>query len=119
MSLLKDSSGDKSTKISLGLVAAVVIFLLVQTLGRANRVEGYDFTSYLLASRAFWHGLNPYLVSTDFPFIYPLPVCVLVYPLTLIPYNTAMSFGIFSVSPHSLILSIPFGGKRDLGENGS
>ncbi len=69
-----------------GLVAAV---LLVQTLHKASRPGGYDFTSYLASARALWHGENPYLTDTPFPYIYPLTLAFALGPLTLIPPRLA------------------------------
>ena len=58
----------------------------MQTLGKAYREGGYDFTSYLLSSAALFNGSNPYTTGSPFPFVYPLFPCVLLFPLTLLPY---------------------------------
>lgn len=54
--------------------------------GKAYRENGYDFTSYLLSSEAIFAGTNPYQTGSPFPFIYPLFLCVVLSPLTLLPY---------------------------------
>jgi len=69
-----------------GIVAAV---LLVQTLHKASRPGGYDFTSYLLSARALWHGANPYLTDTPFPYIYPLTLAFSLGPVALLPARAA------------------------------
>lgn len=48
--------------------------------------DGWDYSSYLLSSRAFFNGTNPYNTGSIFPFIYPLFVCVLLFPLASLPY---------------------------------
>lgn len=54
--------------------------------GKAYRENGYDFTSYLLSSEALFAGTNPYQTGNPFPFIYPLFLCVLLFPLASLPY---------------------------------
>jgi hypothetical protein len=54
--------------------------------GKAYRDNGYDFTSYLLSSKALFAGMSPYQTGSPFPFIYPLFLCVVLSPLTLVPY---------------------------------
>lgn len=81
--LLKSPVGFKVLLVLLGIIT---IFFLIQTYGKAFRVYGYDFTSYLLSGKAFYAGLNPYQTETPFPFIYPLFLCVLLQPLTILPY---------------------------------
>lgn len=65
-------------------------FFLIQTYGKAYRDYGYDFTSYLLSSKAFYAGLNPYQTETPFPFIYPLFLCLILQPLIFLPYWAAV-----------------------------
>jgi alpha-1,2-mannosyltransferase len=72
------------------VLTVLTIVLGVQTWGKAMRVNGNDLTGYLLASRALWHGSNPYTIDSPFPFIYPMFLCVLLWPLTLIPYGAAV-----------------------------
>ncbi|GEM_PF-2019973 len=67
------------------LLLILTIFLL-QAFGKAYREHGYDFTSYLLSSRALLNGANPYETGSPFPFIYPLFLCVILYPFTALPY---------------------------------
>lgn len=59
--------------------------LSFQTFGRALREGGYDFTSYLLSSEAFWSGNNPYLTGSPYPYIYPLFLTVVLIPFTFLP----------------------------------
>ena len=75
-----------------GLVLAIlfVVFAL-QTWTRATRINGNDLTTYLTAARAFWAGGNPYLVDAPFPFIYPLFLCVAIWPLAQLPYGAAIA----------------------------
>src|SRR5580692_2596624 len=68
----------------------VLLILLLQTLNRAGRPQGNDFTSYLLAADAFWHGRNPFLEVIPFPYIYPLTFCVLLYPFRFLPNDLAV-----------------------------
>jgi hypothetical protein len=72
----------------LGLFAGVCA---AQLWSRAFRANGNDLTTYLVASRDFWHGANPYQADTPFPFIYPLFVCVLLWPLAHAPYGFAVA----------------------------
>jgi hypothetical protein len=67
------------------LIVVISVFF-IQTFGKAYRENGYDFTSYLLSSRALFNGGNPYDTGSPFPFIYPLFLCVVLWPLTLLPY---------------------------------
>lgn len=67
-------------------LAFILTIFLFQTYGKACREHGYDFTSYLLSSEAMVEGTNPYQTGSIFPFVYPLFLCILLYPLTSIPY---------------------------------
>lgn len=78
--------------------------LLVQTYGRAYREQGYDFTSYLRSTTEFVHGGNPYETGTQFPFIYPLFVCMIMIPFDLAPYWLS-NFAWFAVNASSIFLS--------------
>jgi len=69
------------------LLAAI---FAAQAWTRAMRASGNDLTTYLAAARAFWDGLNPYLVNAPFPFIYPLFLCVAIWPFALLPYGVAV-----------------------------
>jgi len=48
-----------------------------------------DFAVYRDATAAFWHGANPYAADTPAPFIYPLFLCVVLWPLTQVPLGVA------------------------------
>ena len=74
---------------SLCLMAGLIVLFLVQTLQRASRVEGYDFTSYLLSAQGLLHGGNPYDTASPFVYVYPLFLAFILIPLTVIPYGLA------------------------------
>lgn len=76
----------QTTKLLTGLVVAINILFLFQTYRKAYRDIGYDLSSYLLSAEAFFSGANPYQTDTVFPFIYPLFLCVVMGPLSLLPY---------------------------------
>lgn len=73
-------------KLLIGLLFAFNILLLFQSYRKAYRPIGYDLSSYLLSAEAFLNGANPYQTNTVFPFIYPLFLCVVLVPLSLLPY---------------------------------
>lgn len=66
-----------------GLLALV---LMVQTLGKAYRPQGYDFTTYLLSARALAAGQSPYDTAATFPYIYPMFPAMALIPLAFSPY---------------------------------
>lgn len=68
------------------VVIAISLLFLYQTYRKAFRDIGYDLTSYLLAGEAFLADANPYQTEAAFPFIYPLFLCVVIIPLTFLPY---------------------------------
>ncbi|OPC54126.1 glycosyltransferase family 87 protein [Elizabethkingia bruuniana] len=71
--------------------------LLIQTYNRALRIpDGNDFTLYLNASRNFFEPKNPYIIESEFDFLYPQTLCILLYPLTLINYKVAILIWYFS-----------------------
>jgi len=72
--------------LSFSLSLLILLIYFVQMFGKAYRDNGYDFTSYLLSSEALFAGTNPYQTGSPFPFIYPLFLCVVLMPLTLLPY---------------------------------
>jgi alpha-1,2-mannosyltransferase len=76
-------------------VAGLLGVLVVQGFRMAYRVEGNDFTSYLLAARALWAGDNPYQVAMPFPYLYPLFLAFVLIPLTFVPYWLASTAWIF------------------------
>ena len=82
----RGNHGRLWVSIALVVLAAVFAVFAAQTVGKASRAGGNDFTSYLLASRALWQGENPYTTATAFPFIYPLFLCVVLAPFTWLPY---------------------------------
>lgn len=68
------------------ILFAVAVILLVQTLHKANRMDGYDFTPRLAATKALVAGTDPYHIPTPFPLTYPLFICVALIPLAWLPY---------------------------------
>ena len=83
---------NRGITLSLSISMLILLIYLVQMFGKAYRENGYDFTSYLLSSKALLSGMNPYDTGSPFPFIYPLFLCVVLLPLAALPYwlsNTA------------------------------
>lgn len=73
------------------MLAAFTAICAIQMWGRAFRANGNDLTTYLVASRDFWRGANPYQADTAFPFVYPLFLCVALWPLAQAPYAAAVA----------------------------
>jgi hypothetical protein len=95
-------------------LAVVTAVFFVQTYGKALREGGNDFTTYLRATDAFWRGESPYRIDVPFPFVYPLTLCVLVWPLVLVPYRLAVgAWYVVSVAAVGLMFgSLAAGGWR-------
>jgi alpha-1,2-mannosyltransferase len=78
---------------SAGRSAAIaVLVLLIAVLAYQTWLrfsEALDFNIYLVAARAFWKGENPYAIGTAAPFIYPLFLCFVLWPLLHIPLGLA------------------------------
>lgn len=105
---MKKIINKKNTQIIIVILLSLVcIVFFIQMLGKANRENGYDFTSYLISSKALLTGNNPYLTNSPFPYIYPLFLASVLTPFTYLPYtiNHVIWF-ILNVS--SLCLSIYF-----------
>ena len=68
----------------------VCIVLAAQTLNRAWRADGIDFTSYLMSARALWEGRSPYGLVTPWPYVYPMLLAFLLIPLVALPYTAAV-----------------------------
>lgn len=68
------------------LLITIVVITLLQMYRGAYRVNGYDFTCYVNAAKALWNGENPYILQSEFPFIYPLFFALIMYPLAVLPY---------------------------------
>jgi hypothetical protein len=68
----------------------VCVVLAVQTLNRAWRADGMDFTSYLMSARALWEGRSPYGLETPWPYVYPMLLALLLIPLVALPYTGAV-----------------------------
>lgn len=77
----------------------VILFLLIQTYGKALRTEGYDFTNYLNSAEALSQGLDPR--ESLWPDPYFLPFFFI--PLTLLPYSVAV-FLWFSINISALFI---------------
>ena len=69
------------------ILSVVFIVFFIQMFGKAYREGGYDFSSYLLSSKALLNGTNPYATTSPFPYIYPLFLAYILVPLTYLPYN--------------------------------
>ena len=78
---------------SAGRSAAIaVLVLLIAVLAYQTWLrfsEALDLNIYLVAARAFWEGENPYAIGTAAPFIYPLFLCFVLWPLIHIPLELA------------------------------
>ncbi len=85
----------KYQKIFLFLLGVIVLSTFIQMFGKAYRAEGYDFTAYLMASKAFFHAENPYSIQTHFPYIYPLFPCAYLGALAWMPYWLANTIWFF------------------------
>jgi hypothetical protein len=93
-------SEEKTVVLLRVLLSVLAVILLVQTLHKAFRAEGYDFTPRLEAAKALVAGIDPYKIPTPFPLTYPLFICVLLLPLAWLPYGLAnfIWFGVNAVS---------------------
>ena len=69
------------------LLTIIFTILFFQMFGKAYREGGYDFTSYLLSSKALLNNTNPYIQNTPYPYIYPLFLAALLTPFTFLPYS--------------------------------
>lgn len=98
-------SSKKLQVVALTLIALVMLVLLVQDYRKAYRDQGNDFTSYLLSAEALLEGENPYFTKSEFTFIYPLFLAILLSPLTVIPYWLAI-FIWFGINLAALFFSI-------------
>jgi hypothetical protein len=83
--------GTRGRHVGLWLLAAIVgVVLAIQTLNRAWRPDGIDFTSYLMSARALWEGRSPYGLETPWPYVYPMLLAFLLIPLVALPYTGAV-----------------------------
>ena len=95
---------SRGLTLSISLSLLILLIYLIQMFGKAYRENGYDFTSYLLSSKAFFAGTNPYQTGSPFPFIYPLFLCVVLFPLASLPYWFSNAVW-FSLNVSALYLS--------------
>jgi alpha-1,2-mannosyltransferase len=72
---------------AIGVLLLLIAVLAYQSWWRFN--PDLDLHVYLEASRAFWNGANPYAIGTRAPFVYPLFVCVILWPLAQLPFEVA------------------------------
>ena len=64
----------------------ILTVFLVQMYGKAYREHGNDFTSYLLSAKALIDSRSPYQTGSPFPYIYPIFLCVILIPFSMMPY---------------------------------
>ncbi|MEW6238749.1 MAG: glycosyltransferase family 87 protein [Candidatus Omnitrophota bacterium] len=86
-----------AASVSILLLTALTIVLLTQTLHKANRPQGNDFTNYLIAANHIYQGEDPYEIGSDRPFFvcpYPmfLPFVMMPFLFLPLPYSCAMWF---------------------------
>jgi hypothetical protein len=72
------------------VASAACIVLALQTLDRAWRPDGMDFTSYLMSAEALREGRSPYGLPTPWPYVYPMLLALLLIPLVALPYTGAV-----------------------------
>ncbi len=91
-------------RVCLALLGILALVLLAQTWRRAHRVDGNDFTSYLLAAQAIAAAHPLDAIRTPFPYIYPLFLAFALVPLTVLPYGVSVVLW-FALNASSLVLS--------------
>ncbi len=89
------------------IAALIIVLLLVQTFHRSSRDIGNDLTCYLIASKIFFSGNNPYQIDSIFPYIYPQFFNIIIYPFTIIPYWIAVLIW-FTLGVFALFFSVRF-----------
>ena len=81
-----------------------VVALALQTLHKAHRRHGNDFTMYLNAAGALLDGRNPYTLGGTLPYMYPLFLAAVLAPLTAVPPDLA-TLAWFLLSVASLVVA--------------
>jgi hypothetical protein len=101
----------RNSTVAVCIIAALLAILLAQTFHSAYRVDpqthrldGNDFTSYLLSAKALLDGEDPYKTDTPYPYIYPPFLAFVLIPLTAIPYWLAQLIW-FGVGAACLLVS--------------
>ena len=101
-------SSSKAFRLALAVIITVTLVFFAQTIGKAYRSEGNDFSAYLLAAEALWAGGNPYQLEMVFPYIYPLTLATILIPLAVVPYWFAITIwfviGVVSLSAFVLVV---------------
>lgn len=80
------SDDRRVQRAALVIAGLLAVIFLVQTIGKAYRPQGYDFTTYLLSARALAAGQSPYGTAATFPYIYPMFPAMAFIPLAFAPY---------------------------------
>lgn len=89
------------------LSIGIITILTIQSYNRAYRTIGNDLKCYLISSKTFFIGDNPYTIDSIFPYIYPQFFNIIMYPLTIIPYWIAVAVWLI-IGYLSLYCSITF-----------
>jgi hypothetical protein len=96
--------------IAVAIVIAVFTTLLLQTVQKASRSQGNDFSSYRLSAEALRDGRDPYATRTVFPYVYPLFLALALIPLTALP-SPAADVVWFAISVASLYAAVRLLGR--------
>lgn len=84
--IIAAANNRKVQKTALILLGMVLLVFFLQMYHKANRVGGYDFTSFIYSAKALLNGQNPYKTISPFPYIYPMFFAALLIPLAVLPY---------------------------------
>ena len=102
--------------LAVGALSLLTAILAVQTWRRFNPYA--DLATYLAATDALWNGSNPYATGMPAPFLYPLFICVVLWPLAQLPLGVAAVIW-FCVSvlalAVALLLMLRIQGQPDVG----
>jgi alpha-1,2-mannosyltransferase len=84
---LNNRASSRTVTAAISALVLLTAVLAYQSWWRFN--PGLDLNIYLEATRAFWNGQNPYTIATPAPFVYPLFVCLMLWPLAQLPLEMA------------------------------